>query len=106
MGELRGFQRRWLRSQSHALKPVVLIGRPGLTDAVVAKVRSELAAHELIKIRFGDWKDERKALSAEIAERTASELVGVVGNTALLYRPHPDPASRAYALPDRPASSG
>ena len=37
MDELEGFQRRHLRSLAHPLRPVVMIGKEGLTEAVVAK---------------------------------------------------------------------
>jgi len=48
-------QRADLRSQAHALKPVVLVGGEGLTEAVLAEIEVHLAAHQLIKIRvFGD----------------------------------------------------
>ncbi len=56
-------QRAELRSQAHALKPVVLIGAEGLTDAVLAEIKVHLGAHQLIKIRvFGDEREERLAI--------------------------------------------
>ena len=76
MDELDGFQRRHLRGLAHPLKPVVMIGKEGLTEAVVAKTEAELVAHELIKIRFLGWKDTKKELLGELAERTRAELVG------------------------------
>ncbi|WP_143178888.1 YhbY family RNA-binding protein, partial [Burkholderia mallei] len=42
-------ERSALRSEAHALKPVVLIGAEGLTDAVLAEIEVHLAAHQLIK---------------------------------------------------------
>jgi RNA-binding protein YhbY len=65
------FPRRALRAAlaAHALKPVVLIGAEGLTDAVLKEIKVHLAAHQLIKIRvFGDERDERIAIYDEICD--------------------------------------
>ena len=40
------------RAQAHALKPVILIGQSGLTDAVVNEIQLALDTHELIKIKI------------------------------------------------------
>jgi putative YhbY family RNA-binding protein len=44
-------QRRWLKQQAHHLKPVVLLGQHGLSEAVLAEIQLALDHHELIKIR-------------------------------------------------------
>lgn len=100
---LRGAERRYLRSQAHHLQPVVVIGKQGLSESVLAALDQALTAHELIKVRFADFKDERKALSLTMAEATGSHLAGQIGHVAILYRPHPDPKERKLRLP-RPAS--
>ena len=38
------------------------------------------------KLRFEDFKDERKTLAKQIAEQTQSQLVQQVGHTAVFYR--------------------
>ena len=67
---------------------------------MISSRRSILALgdHELIKVRFLEFKDEKKALSQEIAEKTGSELVGLIGNIAIYFRQHPDPAKRKVRL--------
>jgi RNA-binding protein len=101
MDELDGFQRRHLRGLAHPLKPVVMIGKEGLTEAVVAKTDAELAAHELIKIRFQAAKDEKKEILRELAERTLAELVGVVGHVGILFRQNREPEKRHVRVPVR-----
>ena len=106
MGELRGSDRRYLRSLGSALRPVVTVGRNGVSEALLAKLRAELDAHELIKVRLtGDDRAERDALGEQLAAASASQCVGRIGGIALLFRPHPDPARRRIALPVRPKRS-
>ena len=63
-------QRQALKAQAHALKPVVMIGQNGLTDAVVRETDRALKAHELIKIRVrNDDRDERALFAQTFCER-------------------------------------
>jgi RNA-binding protein len=105
MDQLEGFQRRHLRGLAHGLQPVVMIGKDGLSDAVVAKTEAELLAHELIKVRFGDWKEEKRELLDELAARTRAELVGLVGHVGILFRQNREPKRRKIRVPARPRGS-
>jgi RNA-binding protein len=91
---LGGAERRELRRQAHALDPVVQLGAAGLTEALIGAVDRALEDHELIKLRLGGEREERAALAEEVAARTASELAGLVGKIAILYRPASDPERR------------
>jgi RNA-binding protein len=93
---LTGKQRRHLRGLGHSLAPVAQLGKDGLSDAFVAAVDQALADHELIKVRVLDTADlERHEAADTLAARTRSEVAQVLGNTFLLYRPHPeDPTIR------------
>jgi RNA-binding protein len=102
MNELEGFQRRHLRSLAHPLRPVVMIGKEGLTEAVLAKTDQELSAHELIKVRFGGWKDEKRELMDQMAEKLLAEVVGVVGHVGILFRQNREPKKRQIRVPARP----
>jgi RNA-binding protein len=86
---LQGFQRKHLRGLAHKLKPVVQVGHDGITGRVVGAVEGALLDHELIKVRMQE-PAEKKAMAVELAGRTRSHLCGLVGHTAILYRPHPD----------------
>jgi RNA-binding protein len=89
MTELSGRQRKRLRGLAHSLEPIVQVGAAGASDRVVAEVNAALDSHELIKVRLRDPEDKR-ALAAELAERTQSTLCGVIGHIAILYRRHPE----------------
>jgi len=85
---LNGAQRQRLRGLAHALEPVVQVGHAGVTEAVARAVDAALAAHELIKVRLHQPEDKRAA-AAELAQRGAAALCGLIGHTVILYRPHP-----------------
>ncbi len=99
MTELNSGQRKYLRGLAHHLEPSVIVGKQGVTDSLVASIEKSLLAHELIKIRFNDHKPEKKVLSSTIAERTASQIAGIIGHVAILYRAHPEKEKRAIQLP-------
>lgn len=101
MTNLSSYQRKYLRGVAHGLKPVVLIGQKGLTTSLVDALDEALIAHELVKAKFIDDKD--KAFKSEaiktLTQATASELVGLIGHTAIFFRPHPDPDKRRITIP-------
>ena len=81
-------QKRYLRQQAHALKPVVIVGDAGASDAVVAELDHSLEAHELLKVRVNAGDRE---LREALIEATGAELVQRVGHVAVLYRPATEP---------------
>ena len=98
-------ERSALRSQAHALKPVVLIGAEGLTDAVLKEIKVHLAAHQLIKIRvFGDERDARVAIYDEICDRLSAAPIQHIGKLLVIWKPEaaepaPTRGRRAGTLP-------
>lgn len=83
-------QRRWLKKQAHHLKPVVLLGQAGLTDAVMAEIDLALGHHELIKVRVNaEDRDDRDAVVDAIAERAGADLVQRIGHVASYFRANP-----------------
>ena len=87
-------QRKSLRKQAHHLKPIVFVGKEGMTETVVSAVKEAVLAHELIKVRFVDNKDTKKKLAPALAKKSKTELVGMIGHLAIMYREHPDEAKR------------
>ena len=99
MENLKGSTRKYLRGLAHHLHPVVIIGKMGITEALLNKVDKALESHELIKVKFGDYKEKKKSLAEEISRRTRSEIVGMIGHIAILYRQHPDEEKRKIEIP-------
>lgn len=93
-------QRKYLRAQAHDLEPLVLLGKHGLSDSFVKSVADALDAHELIKLRFNEHKDEKKEMLAQLTVQTESELVGLVGHVATLYKRQENEKRRKVNLPE------
>jgi RNA-binding protein len=95
MEEITGKQKRHLRGLGQRLDPRASVGKAGVTDAFVESVRVLLNKEELIKIRLpagpGKWRQET---AGQIAEAVEAICVGVVGRTALLYRPNEELAPK------------
>ncbi len=85
-GSLTNAERRKLKAESQRLKAMLKVGKGGLSAAFTQVVDDTLKNHELVKIRFDDFKAEKKQLSLLLAEKTSSELIWLVGNVAVLYR--------------------
>ncbi len=99
MQELTNGQRQYLRRLAHDLRPLVQIGKQGLTDQSLATIDHTLDAHELIKVKFLDFQDQKQELSETIAAQLNTILVGIVGNIATFYREQSDPDKRKIVLP-------
>jgi RNA-binding protein len=95
MLELTVEQRKYLKAQAHALKPVVMIGTQGLSEAVIKETERALAAHELIKIRvLGGERDTRETYLAQLCESLNAAPVLHIGKLLLIYRPGQKPKLR------------
>lgn len=89
---LNSKQVRFLRSASHGLNPVVMIGNNGLSETVLKEIDRSLAAHELIKIKVaGDEREQRLNMLQEITEKLGAAAVQHIGKQLVIYRPAKDP---------------
>lgn len=85
--DLSEAQKKFLRGLGHQLKPVIMVGDAGLTEAVIKEFASTIAHHELIKVRVraGD-RQLRDDIISELCARESASLVTRIGNVALIYR--------------------
>ncbi|KXI21825.1 ribosome assembly RNA-binding protein YhbY [Photobacterium sanguinicancri] len=80
-------QKQFLKGLAHSLKPVVLMGANGLTEAVLAEIELALNHHELIKVKVATEDRETKVLIVDaIIRESKAEKVQVIGKTLVLYR--------------------
>src|SRR5690606_774131 len=84
-------QRAVLRALAQTIKPILQIGREGLTDAVSRSVLEALNTRELLKVRVLETAKLTPAeLGDALASATGAQLVQVIGRTIVLYRRHPE----------------
>jgi RNA-binding protein len=87
MPTLNSQQVRFLRSASHDLKPVVMIGNNGLSETVLREIDVSLKAHELIKIKVqGDERELRLQMLQEICDKLGASAVQHIGKQLVVYR--------------------
>lgn len=98
MAKLTGAQRKHLRGLAHALRPVVQIGKQGLTEAAIRQVDEALNDHELIKVQAAVPREEKRAVADRLASELEAEVAGQIGHVIILYREHPDPEMRVIEL--------
>lgn len=99
MTTLTGSQRKWLRGQAHSLKPIVQIGKQGLTEGTIRQVDEALDAHELIKVQAVVPREEKEEIANRLAGEVGAQVAGRIGHIIILYRENPDPEERIYELP-------
>jgi RNA-binding protein len=92
MSSLTTKQRAHLKALAHALKPILQIGREGITDRTARALESAFETRELLKVKVLDASPLDASESAELlAERVAGvRVVQVIGKTLVLYRPDPE----------------
>ncbi len=93
---LSNAQLRKFKAAAQLMEASLKVGKAGLSDAFVRTVAEELSRHELVKVKFAEFKAEKKTLAPLLAEKTSSHLVMRVGNVMVLHRPKPAaPAAEA-----------
>jgi RNA-binding protein len=90
MVALPNAQIRALKAQAQRLKATLKIGKEGLSPQFLAALDDALKHHELVKVKFDEFKEQKKELAPQLAEKSSSHLVTRVGNVVVLYRPKPE----------------
>ena len=81
---------RELKARAQLMKPTLKVGHDGLSEHFIAALDTALKHHDLVKVKFSDFKEQKKELAPQLAAKTGSELIMRVGNVAVLYRPKPE----------------
>ena len=69
-----------------------------INKSVIKAVDQCLNSHELIKIKFNNYKDSKDDIIVHINKETKSECVGIIGNIAIIFRQNIDIEDRIYKL--------
>ena len=82
--------RNYLRAMAQKLQPAVMVGKEGLSESVVKALDEALACHELVKVKFQANKEDTREISDNLAKKTKSDVITVIGFTAVFYRKSED----------------
>lgn len=89
---LTGSNKRYLRTLANPLKPIVLIGKEGLTDTIYASIADAFNTHELIKVSVLKSCDtDLNEIAIEITRVNKCELVQKIGKTLVFYKKAKEP---------------
>ena len=86
---LNNSQIRKFKAAAQHLEPILKIGKAGMSEGFIRSVEEALAQHELVKIKFVEFKEQKKELAPKLAEKTSSHLIMRVGNVMVLHCPRP-----------------
>jgi len=96
---LSGKQRSYLRSKGNQMKPVIQVGKDGISSSLVEQVNETIEARELIKVRIlNNSLYTAKEAAQELAKECGAEVVQVIGNVCLIYRRNDEDSK--YNLPN------
>lgn len=100
---MKSYQKKYLKGLAHGLKPTVFVGQKGAVPSVVKALDEALDTHELIKVKFVEFKEksQKEAIVAALEQETSAEQVGMIGHVAILYRRQKDPDKRKIEVPVR-----
>ena len=96
MNELSNAQIRELKAKAQRLKATLKVGKDGLSPGFLAALDETLKHQPLVKVKFDDFKDQKKTLTPQLAEKSGSHLIMRVGNVVVLYRPKPTEDADAF----------
>ena len=89
---LNGKQKRFLRGLGHGLKPVIMVGKGEVNEALVKETAEAIASHELIKVKILEsCLLDRFEVAEALAAACQAEVAQVLGRTLLLYKMAKEP---------------
>ena len=79
-------QIKQLRTLAHPLNFILQTGGKGLTEAIQKEIAIALKAHELIKVKLNNERNEHDEMIAKILQYHQCELVQYIGKTLILFK--------------------
>lgn len=86
-------ENRELRGRAQRLDAILKLGKAGITEGFLKSLDQALTDHELVKVRLADLKDQRKELAPQLAAKSGSHLITLVGHVVVLFRKKPAPVA-------------
>lgn len=84
-------QRAYLKGLANGLNAVFQVGKSSLTPELTAAIEEAVDKNELIKVSvLKNCMDDPAEIAEMVAGRTKSQVVQVIGNKFVLYKPNRD----------------
>ncbi len=84
---LTGKEKRYLRGLASLLNPVVIIGKEGIGEQIIAEVANGIKVNELVKIKVGkNSPEEIKEIVKILEDNELGEVVQIIGRNVVLYK--------------------
>ncbi|AAK04322.1 hypothetical protein L26054 [Lactococcus lactis subsp. lactis Il1403] len=83
---MNGKQKRYLRSLAVNIKPIVQIGKSGLSNEILTSIRNAADARELIKVNILQNSDEVATDVAEAIEEMGLDVVQIIGRNLIVFK--------------------
>ena len=84
--EMNGKHKRYLRSLAVNIKPIVQIGKSGLSNEILTSIRNAADARELIKVNILQNSDEVATDVAEAIEEMGLDVVQIIGRNLIVFK--------------------
>jgi len=69
----------------HGLRPTVHVGKEGVTDTLIEEIAQQVKNRKVVKVRLlPSVEEDRKQVGEDLAARSKTVLIEVVGHTVLL----------------------
>ncbi|WP_290033773.1 ribosome assembly RNA-binding protein YhbY [Ligilactobacillus cholophilus] len=96
---LRGKQKRYLRSQAHTMRPLFQIGKDGIDQKWIKQVNDALEKRELIKVNIlNNCLLEVDEVKEYIEANSNIQVVQTIGHTLVLFKQSSKKNNRSYSI--------
>lgn len=86
--ELKGKQKRFLRSKAHHLQPIFQIGKGGVNNAMLTQIEEALEKRELIKVSLLQNTEEVATDVATVLTKEINcDVVQIIGRVLVVFKP-------------------
>jgi RNA-binding protein len=92
-------QKKYLKSKAHKLKALIQIGKEGVSERSIQSIDTALTHHEMVKIKFIAFKEDKHQHLEAILAGSKSQFVSMIGHVLTLYRENEEIEKREYKLP-------
>ena len=89
-------ERKKLKGHAHSIKPLIIIGKEGVSENTINTINDMIENKELIKIKFNSYKDQKNLLIKKIESSCNVNIIDQIGNIVILFKQNIDIEKRNF----------